>query len=120
MLKASEIAQLHFNAAWVVLSACNTAASDGTIGAEGFSGLAKAFFYAGTRALVVSNWPVNSAASVQLTTNSVGMAASRRSIGKADALRHSMLELLSKGNVFFAHPMMWAPFVIVGEGGPGA
>ena len=120
LLKASEIAQLHFNADWVVLSACNTAASDGTIGAEGFSGLAKAFFYAGTRALVVSNWPVNSAASVQLTTNSVGMAASRHSIGKADALRHSMLELLSKGNVFFAHPMMWAPFVIVGEGGPGA
>lgn len=120
LLRASEIAQLHFNADWVVLSACNTAASDGTIGAEGFSGLAKAFFYAGTRALVVSNWPVNSAASVQLTTNSVGMAASHRGVGKADALRHSMLQLLGKGNVFFAHPMMWAPFVVVGEGGPGA
>jgi CHAT domain-containing protein/Tfp pilus assembly protein PilF len=120
LLRASEIAQLHFNADWVVLSACNTAASDGTIGAEGFSGLAKAFFYAGTRALVVSNWPVNSAASVQLTTNSVGMAASKHRVGKADALQHSMLQLLTKGNPFFAHPMMWAPFVIVGEGGPSA
>jgi CHAT domain-containing protein len=40
------------SADWVVLSACNTAAADGTPGAEGLSGLAKAFFYAGTRSLL--------------------------------------------------------------------
>ncbi len=54
-LTASAVAQLKLNAAWVILSACNTASSDGTPGAEGLSGLAKAFFYAGSRALLVSH-----------------------------------------------------------------
>jgi len=48
LLTASEVAQLKLDADWVILSACNTAAPDGTPGAEGLSGLAKAFFYAGT------------------------------------------------------------------------
>ena len=46
-LAASEIAKLRLNADWTILSACNTASADGTPGAEGLSGLAKAFFYAG-------------------------------------------------------------------------
>jgi CHAT domain-containing protein len=57
LLTASEIAALKVNADWVVLSACNTAAGDGQ-GAEALSGLARAFFYAGARALLVSHWPV--------------------------------------------------------------
>jgi CHAT domain-containing protein len=44
LLTASEIATLDLNADWVILSACNTAAADGTPGAEGLSGMAKAFF----------------------------------------------------------------------------
>ncbi|MBK6905574.1 MAG: CHAT domain-containing protein [Rhodocyclaceae bacterium] len=67
-LSSSEIARLKLNADWVVLSACNTAAADGTPGAEGLSGLAKAFFYAGARSLLVSHWPVASEATVLLTT----------------------------------------------------
>jgi CHAT domain-containing protein len=49
LLTASKIATLKLNADWVVLSACNTAAGDGTPDAGGLSGLAKAFFYAGAR-----------------------------------------------------------------------
>src|SRR5262249_42365199 len=52
LLTASEVAQLKLNAEWVVLSACNTAAGDKP-GAEALSGLARAFFYAGARALLV-------------------------------------------------------------------
>jgi CHAT domain-containing protein len=66
LLTASEVAQLKLNADWVILSACNTAAVDGTPGAQGLSGLAKAFFYAGSRALLVSHWPVASDAAVAL------------------------------------------------------
>ena len=66
LLSASEIATLELDADWVILSACNTAASDGTPGAEGLSGLAKAFFYA--RALLVSHWSVSSEATVAITT----------------------------------------------------
>ncbi|MBT3910341.1 MAG: CHAT domain-containing protein, partial [Rhodospirillaceae bacterium] len=58
LLTASEIAQLKLNADMVILSACNKAAADGTPGAEGLSGLAKAFFYAGSRSLLVTHWPV--------------------------------------------------------------
>ena len=57
LLKASEVAQLKLNADWVVLSACNTIAGDKP-GAEALSGLARAFFYAGARALLVSHWAV--------------------------------------------------------------
>ena len=68
LLTASKIATLKLAADWVVLSACNTAASDDTPDAGGFSSLAKAFFYTGARALLVSNWSVPSAATVKLIT----------------------------------------------------
>jgi hypothetical protein len=52
LLTASEVAQLKLNADWVVLSACNMIAGDKP-GAEALSGLARSFFYAGARALMV-------------------------------------------------------------------
>ncbi len=102
----------------MILSACNTAAPDGTPGAEGLSGLAKAFFYAGSRTLLVSHWPVFSDAAVRLTTGVISVVATVPGIGRAEALRRSMLTLLDDpSNKFFAHPMFWAPFAVVGEGG---
>ena len=56
LLTASEVAQLKLNADWVVLSACNAGDKPG---AEALSGLARAFFYAGARALLVSHWAVD-------------------------------------------------------------
>src|SRR5262245_35647791 len=44
---------------WVILSACNTAGAQGE-NAEALSGMARAFFYAGARALLVSHWEVGS------------------------------------------------------------
>jgi CHAT domain-containing protein/tetratricopeptide (TPR) repeat protein len=115
LLTASEISQLKLDADWVVLSACNTAAADGTPGAEGFSGLARAFFFAGARSLLVSHWSVSSDAAVGLTTRMfVEYAGGAR---KADALRRSMLALMeTKDKPNFSHPAFWAPFVVVGEG----
>jgi CHAT domain-containing protein len=66
LLTASEVAQLELDADWVVLSACNTAAGEKG-NAEPLSGLARAFFYANARALLVSHWAVNSNAAVKLT-----------------------------------------------------
>jgi CHAT domain-containing protein len=59
---------LKLNADWVVLSACNTGAGAGA-GAEAASGLGRAFFYAGTRALLVTNWAVHSASARTLVTD---------------------------------------------------
>jgi CHAT domain-containing protein len=114
---ASEVAQLKLNADWVVLSACNTAAGDGPDG-EGLSGLAKAFFYAGTRALLVSHWPVSSKATVRLMTGIFDDLAENPKLGRAEALRRSMLAMMAdEATPHFAHPAFWAPFVVVGEGG---
>src|SRR5581483_2834618 len=104
----SEIAELKLNAEWVVLSACNTAAADGTPGAEGLSGLAKAFFYAGARALLVSHWSVASTAAEHLTTRMFEEAAA--GAGKGEALRRAMLALMQRtDSPYFAHPALWAP-----------
>jgi CHAT domain-containing protein len=114
-LSASEIATLKLNADWVVLSACNTAGPRGDT-AEALSGLARAFFYAGTRALLVSHWEVDSEAAVKLTTRAFAEIAAKPSVSRGEALRISMSELLRKGSVADAHPSQWAPFVVVGEG----
>jgi CHAT domain-containing protein len=116
LLTASEIAQLKLDADWVVLSACNTAAGESDKpGAEALSGLARAFFYAGARALLVSHWAVNSEATVHLITKAFDELKANTGIGRAEALRRSMLALVAKGGGY-AHPVNWAPFVVVGEG----
>jgi CHAT domain-containing protein len=116
LLTASEIAQLKLDADWVVLSACNTAAGDSDRpGAEALSGLARAFFYAGARTLLVSHWAVNSDATVRLITKTFDEFQTNPKIGRAEALRASMLALLRMGGGY-AHPANWAPFVVVGEG----
>jgi hypothetical protein len=89
--RASEVAQLKLNADWVVLSACNTIAGDKP-GAEALSGLARAFFYAGTRAMLVSHWAVESKAAARRSPPRPsafwapipGLAALKPSAGHAD------------------------------------
>ena len=118
-LAASEIANLKLNADLVILSACNTAASDGRPNATPLSGLAKAFFYAGARALLVSHWPISSTATVNLTTNMIANYRASKNIGWAEALRKSILIFITNSeNLDYTHPLIWSPFVIVGDGGP--
>jgi tetratricopeptide (TPR) repeat protein len=116
LLTASEVAQLKLNADWVVLSACNTAAGDKP-GAEALSGLARAFFYAGARALLVSHWSVASDAATQLTTSTFDIIKSDPGIGRAEALRQAMLAYMNdKSSPLHAYPGYWGPFSVIGEG----
>ncbi len=114
-LTASEIAALKLDADWVILSACNTAAG-GAQNAEALSGLARAFIYAQARALLVSHWEVNSEAAVTLITGAMSRLANDKEMGRAEAMRQSMLALIGGGKDYEAHPAFWAPFVLVGEG----
>jgi len=112
-LGSSEVAQLKLNADWVLLSACNTAASDGSHNAEGLSGLAKAFFYAGSRSLLVSNWPVSSTATRDLITRTVSLYASSPGTRKSDALKQASIEMAA--GTAYGHPFYWAAFSVVGD-----
>jgi CHAT domain-containing protein/Tfp pilus assembly protein PilF len=117
LLTASEVADLDLDADWVILSACNTASGDKT-GAETLSGLARAFFYAGARSLLVSHWPVNSRAAVLLTTRAFHEIEREPGIGKAEAIRRAMLSFLANDVPdAWSHPRIWASFALVGEGG---
>ncbi|MCH7487654.1 MAG: CHAT domain-containing protein, partial [Proteobacteria bacterium] len=128
LLTMGEILELKLDADWVVLSACNTAAGDGA-GAEAFSGLGRAFFYAGTRALLLSNWPVETTSAKALTTDLFRRQAENPALTRAEALRQAMVGLIdgpgyvdeaSGKTVFsYAHPIFWAPFTLIGDGGGG-
>jgi CHAT domain-containing protein len=119
LLTASEVARLDLNADWVILSACNTAGADNA-GAEAMSGLARAFFYAGARALLVTHWYVDSDAAVRLTTRTIAEMQRDPAIGRDEALRRAMVAVMAAGDrpkdaPPAAHPSVWAPFVVVGD-----
>ena len=125
LLTMERILTLRLNADWVVLSACNTGAGLG-VGAEAASGLGRAFFYAGTRTVLVTNWSVHSQSARELITDLFQRQAGDNAQPRSEALRQAMLALIdgkgsvdSAGNTLFAysHPMFWAPYTIIGDGG---
>ena len=123
LLTLSEILGLKLRADWVVLSACNTASPDGQA-AEAVSGLGRAFFFAGAKALLVSHWPVETVSAKLLTTELFKRQAADSKLSRAQAVRDASLAVMQqsakpdRGPAFsYAHPMFWAPFVVVGDGG---
>jgi CHAT domain-containing protein len=113
LLTTTDAATLDLQADWVLLSACNTAAKDGQ-DPDGLSGLARAFFYAGARSLLVSHWSVHDEAAMRLTTKAVELQAAEPSLGRAEAFRRSMRALAQDERYpAFAHPGFWAPYFIV-------
>jgi CHAT domain-containing protein len=123
LLTLAEILGLKLRADWVVLSACNTASADGQA-SEAVSGLGRAFFFAGAKALLVSHWPVETISAKLLTTELFRRQAENQRLSRAQALREASLAVMqqsAKGprepSYSYAHPMFWAPFVVVGDGG---
>jgi CHAT domain-containing protein len=125
LLTLDEILALKLDADWVVLSACNTGAGAGA-GAEAASGLGRAFFYAGTRALLVTNWSVQSQSARELVTDLFKRQAQDPQLSRGEALRQAMMALVDgpgylnadgKTEFTYAHPLFWAPYSIIGDGG---
>jgi CHAT domain-containing protein len=128
LLTMEEVLSLKLNADWVVLSACNSGAGAAE-GAEAVSGLGRAFFYAGTRALLVTNWAVDSASARDLVTGIFHALATDPRLSRAEALRRAMIALIDgpgyvkengETDYTYAHPFYWAPYTIVGDGGGSA
>jgi len=125
LLTMEEILSLKLDADWVVLSACNTGAASGA-GAEAASGLGRAFFYAGTRAILVTNWSVHSQSAKDLVTDLFRRQAADPTLTRSEGLRQAMLALVDgsgylgadgKTDFSYAHPLFWAPYSIIGDGG---
>lgn len=114
LLTRSDVMELELDADLVILSACSTASSDGTPGAEGLSGLASAFFYAGTRGLLVTHWDIPSGPALEVTT---GMIEARGVDGAAswpEALQTSIVGMLDNPrSPLHAHPVSWAGHFLV-------
>ena len=95
-------------------------------GAEAASGLGRAFFYAGTRALLLTNWSVHSESARALITDLFRRQAEDPKLPRGEALRQAMLALMDgpgyigadgKTEFTYAHPLFWAPYSVVGDGG---
>jgi len=117
LLDTSEILNLKIDADLVVLAACDTGGAGASVdrtgltgGGEALGGLTRAMVYAGSRALVVSHWSVDSEASVKLMTGLFASGAPTM----AEALQTSQAALQKDPN--HAHPYFWAPFTLVGDG----
>ncbi|MEH6631596.1 MAG: CHAT domain-containing protein [Halopseudomonas aestusnigri] len=127
LLTTSEILGLRLNADLVVLSACNTASADGA-GSEAVSGLGAAFFYAGAKTMLVSGWPVETTSARQLTTTLFENLGKVKDASPMEALQKSNLNLIQNGGYkdengdmlfSYSHPIFWAPFMVIGDGGKG-
>jgi CHAT domain-containing protein len=124
LLTMEKILPLKLDADWVVLSACNTAAG-AQAGAEAASGLGRAFFYAGSRSLLVTNWAVHSASARDLVTDVFRRQAADPTLSRSEALRQAMVALMDGPGYVkdgatlytYAHPMFWAPYSLIGDGG---
>ena len=75
---------------------------------------------------MVTNWPVETISARLLTTDTVRRQAADPKLGRAEALRQAELALIdgpgasdAAGRILYsyAHPLFWAPFSLVGDGG---
>lgn len=122
VLTSGEIAELKLDADWVILSACNTAASRNR-GGEAFSGLARAFLYAGAKSVLISNWSVSTTAAVKISTSALRFSANSRNETRAQALRDAVTAVLDEGRQELRilptsvklHPAYWGPFALIGD-----
>jgi CHAT domain-containing protein/tetratricopeptide (TPR) repeat protein len=122
LLTASDVMGMHLDANLVILSACNSGGPGGETAGESLSGLARAFFFAGARALMVTHWSVNDQVTAYLIADTLRRMQAHPALGVAGALRKAQLAMLAAAGHSglpseVAHPFFWAPFAVIGDGG---
>jgi CHAT domain-containing protein/tetratricopeptide (TPR) repeat protein len=111
-LEAREIMRMKIPADLVVLAACDTGRGRIAPG-EGVIGMMWALFAAGTRSMVVSQFPVESTSATALLVGLHRRLAAEAGGSKTADLRAAALDLLHTPR--FAHPYYWAGFMLVGD-----
>jgi CHAT domain-containing protein/tetratricopeptide (TPR) repeat protein len=110
LLTAGTVINLDLDADLVMLSACNS--GGGAAAGESLSTLARSFFFAGARGLLLTHWYVNDIAAAR--TGAVMLLNMRNGDGSAEALQKAQLDIYRlRGG---SHPAFWAPFALMGPG----
>ena len=123
MLTASQIELMHLDAELVILAACNTGGENGAGAGESLSGLARGFFFAGARSLLVTHWDANDATTTYLTALFLHALQADPDAGPAAALALSQRRMLDEAvgdRVVQAHPYYWAVEALIGGRGASA
>jgi len=119
LLNTADVTGLKLDANLVLLSACNT--GGGSDGGQALSGLARSFFYAGARALMVTQWSVNDQVSAYLVADTLNRVHAGAAGGAAGSLRAAQLGLIDGAGhsmpAQLADPFFWAAFAVIGDGG---
>ena len=77
---------------------------------------ARAFFYAGARALLVTHWAVASQAATRIAIGTFEHLTTNPTQSRAEALRQAMLDFMQdRSNPANAYPALWGPFAIIGD-----
>jgi CHAT domain-containing protein len=118
VLQMHEIWNLDLNTELVVLSACQTGLGK-LVRGEGMVSLMRAFFYAGTRNVVVSLWNVDDNSTADLMKQFY--VHMKQGKGVAESLRLAKLNMIENakdgsGFAAFEDPYYWSPFILVGPG----
>jgi CHAT domain-containing protein len=120
LLTAGDVTSLDLDADIVILSACNSGGPGDTTSGESLSGLARAFFFAGARSMLVTHWSINDQSSAFLVADTLRRLIANRDGGLAGALRGAQLGMIDGAGkdlpAELAQPFFWAPFALIGEG----
>lgn len=111
-LYAHELYGYQLDAKLTVLSACQTGYGK-VFTAEGVYSIARGFFYAGSRSLLMTLWPINDGENVQLIRQFYKSLDQKEPSSKA--LSKSQLDYLEHADEYTSHPRFWAGLVLWGS-----
>ncbi len=119
LLTSSKVEKLSLNADLVILSSCNSGGPGGNTAGEALSGLARSFFGAGARALLITHWKLFDVPGATLIPDALSSWRQHPDLGIAGGLREAQLHWLDTHPGVASHPSYWGVLAVIGDaGGP--
>lgn len=113
-LYAHELYGFQLKANLTVLSACETGYGK-VFNAEGVYSLARGFFHAGSKSLLMTLWRIHDQSTASLMRSFYRNLEDGETL--TNAIHHSQLAYLAKADQYAAHPSYWAGLVLWGAHG---
>jgi CHAT domain-containing protein len=112
LLNTYEIYNMQISAPLVVLSACNSGYGKLHKG-EGIISLARGFFTAGAKSIIMTLWSIGDKTSSKLMHQFYTNLAAHQNIG--NAMQNAKIEYLEQTDEMKAHPYFWAGYIVLGN-----